>query len=260
VVQVEARFGFTHRRKAMRDSELDLSIVIPALNEEIRIKPTLDSILSYLKTRSLHFEIIVVDDGSHDHTLKVCAEKLKSYRHQLVSNGTNYGKGYSVKKGVAAAEGQTILFTDADLSTPIEELDKMLDMIDRGCDVVIGSRAVPMSNVLVRQNPLRELMGKTFNKIAHALAFRDIQDSQCGFKLFKAKPAKDLFKRQKLRGFCFDAEILFLAQKRGYRVKEVGVRWLNSPESKVRIVSDSLQMLWDLARIRWLHRNEDAQG
>jgi len=230
-----------------------LSIVIPAYNENDRLGNSLDRILSYVKGRHIPFEMIVVDDGSKDETVRVAREKLSGVSHQVIENGVNRGKGFSVRRGVQAAKGKYVLFTDADLSTPIEEIEKLMPYLEKGYDLAIGSRGVQSSQVEVHQNVLRETMGRTFNVIAHAVAFRGIKDSQCGFKLFKNEAAQSLFEHQKIDGFCFDAEVIFLAQKMGYRIAEVGVRWMNSPQSKVRILGDSLRMLIDLVRIRLLH-------
>lgn len=238
-------------------SQLTLSIVIPAYNEEKRIGLTLERVVPYFKqVRKNSFEIIVVDDGSSDQTVRVVAKSLQETFYRLIENGRNRGKGYSVRQGMLAAQGQVILFTDADLSTPIEEFEKLAQALDGQYDVAIGSRSVPGSDIRVRQNFLRELMGKTFNFIARRLSFGEFHDSQCGFKAFTHDAAKAIFSKQKLDGFCFDAEILFLAERMGFQVKEVGVRWENSPQSKVRIVNDSIQMLMDLFRIRLLHWKE----
>lgn len=240
----------------MPSPSIGCSVVIPAYNEEKRIGSTLERIVAYFNRTQSTFEIIVVDDGSGDGTTRVVTQSLRGIPYRLIENGANRGKGYSVRQGVLAATGETILFTDADLSTPIEELEKLTRALAQAHDIAIGSRAVRDSEVRIHQNFLRESMGKTFNWIARALSFSGLQDSQCGFKAFRRDVAKSVFGRQKLNGFCFDAEILFLAQRMGYRIKEVGVRWENSPQSKVRIVRDSLAMLIDLFRIRLLHFGE----
>jgi dolichyl-phosphate beta-glucosyltransferase len=235
---------------------VDVSIVIPAYNEESRIGLTLDEIVRYFKKRGSDFEVIVVDDGSSDSTAEAARDRLISVPHQILRNLSNRGKGYSVRRGILASQGSIVLFADSDLSTPIEDFEKLEHALQNGFDVAIGSRALPTSDVQIHQNALRELMGKTFNVIARLLSFRVIRDSQCGFKAFKAPAAKALFERQKLNGFCFDAEILFLAQKMGYPIKEIGVRWRNSPKSRVHIIFDPIKMFWDLFCIRWLHFGE----
>jgi len=240
----------------MSENQFDLSIAIPAFNEEERIGNTLEEIIRYFKYQSIYFEVIVVDDGSSDRTAEVAVKKLTAVPYQILKNPRNKGKGFSVRRGVLAARGEIILFTDADLSTPIEEFSKFQTAFQEGYDIAVGSRGSISSQVEVRQNLMREFMGKTFNVIAQILSFRGIHDSQCGFKAFTSKAGKALFQRQKLDGFCFDAEILFLAQKMGFQIKEIGVRWRNSPQSKVKVIRDSLSMLFDLFRIRLLHLGE----
>jgi len=240
----------------MTDEKIEYSIVIPAYNEEFRLALTLERIVRYFETMAASYEIIVVDDGSNDRTEEIAVKSLHGVRHQILRNPRNRGKGYSVRKGVLAASGDTILFTDSDLSTPIEEFEKLNSVLRDGFDIAIGSRSIESSNVEIHQNIIRETMGKVFNLVARAVSFREINDSQCGFKAFTRQAGKRVFERQRLNGFCFDAEILFLAQKMNYRIKEVGVRWRNSSQSKVRIFEDSLMMLVDLCRIRILHHND----
>ena len=232
-----------------------LSVVIPVYNEEKRLGPTLDAVKDFLKKQPYTSEIIVADDGSMDESLKVARAKLEGFPHQIVQNPVNIGKGAAVKRGMLAAHGSIRLFSDADLSTPIEEVSKFIQHHEAGCDVVIGSRALAASNVTQRQNPLREAMGRVFNKIARSLAFEGIQDSQCGFKSFKRRAAMDLFGLQKLNGFSFDAEIVYLAQVRGYKILESPVTWVNDTQSRVRLFRDPLLMFRDLLRIRRLHRD-----
>lgn len=233
-----------------------LSVIIPAYNEENRIGQTLRSISGYVRAHSLDCEIIVVDDGSADGTAEVVTQEFKAMpgiRARLLMNGANRGKGFSVRRGMLEAEGDLLLFTDADLSTPIEDWDKLKNALDQGCDVAIGSRAVAGSRVEIHQNFIRESMGKIFNRMARVLTFRNISDSQCGFKAFRRAAAYDLFGSARIDGFSFDAEVLFLAQHRGYKVKEVPVTWRNSPASKVAILSDPVKMFWELFLIRILH-------
>ena len=232
----------------------ELSIVIPAFNEEKRIAATLETLRGYLARQNYESEIIVVDDGSKDRTVETARMKLEGCRHRVLPVAVNTGKGNAVREGMLAAEGRYVLFTDADLSTPIEEVERFLRYLKEGNDVVIGSRALDRSKIEVRQNFSRELMGKVFNLIARMLVFREVRDSQCGFKAFTREAARDLFGRQKTKGFSFDAEILYLAQKKGYRIREEPVIWRNSEQSKVRILSDPLLMLRDLLVIRWIHR------
>ena len=229
-----------------------LSIVIPAFNEEKRILPTIHMIDEYLRKAALEFEIIVVADGCSDNTTDVvltASEKIKNLK--LLMNEKNRGKGFSVRKGVLDARGALILISDADLSTPIEELEKFLPWIKKGYDIVIGSRALSGSDLIERQPWYRELMGRIFNLFVKILLFRGIEDTQCGFKLLNANAAKTIFGASTINGFAFDVEILLLGQKLGFSIKEVPVRWLNSPNSKINITSDPLRMFLDLIRIKY---------
>jgi dolichyl-phosphate beta-glucosyltransferase len=242
------------------ESEVFLSVVIPACDEEARIGKTLRAVRAYLESRPYASEIIVVGDGCRDRTCQVASEYLRGRDgDRVLDRAENRGKGFSVAEGVAASRGRFILFSDADLSTPIEELEKLLPEAERGADVVIGSRALPESDVQVRQNRLREGMGKIFNVFVRLFVLRGIKDTQCGFKLFKREAALDIFPRLALRGFSFDVEALYLARRRGFRIVQVPVIWRNSPTSRVRLVRSSAAMLRDLLRIRGLHRRDDAE-
>lgn len=232
-----------------------LSLVIPMYNEETRIGSTLEKALVYLRSQKYTWEIIVVDDGSSDRSVSVAEKILEGAAGRVLKNPENRGKGYSVKRGMLEAEGEYIIFSDADLSTPIEESEGFLAELKSRYDIVIGSRALKDSRIEVRQSQARELMGKTFNKLARLLAFRDIHDSQCGFKGFRRIAAHDLFSRQKIDGFSFDVEVLYLAQKSGYSILEKPVRWQHVEQSRVRLVSDPLKMFLDLVKIRWIHRS-----
>jgi len=231
---------------------MHLSVVIPAYNEESRIGDSLTKIYGYLKKRDHDFEIIVIDDGSKDKTLNLLSEYSQNMPNLIVlKNESNQGKGFSVKKGVLKSKGDIILFTDADLSTPIGELDKLISWLGRGYQISIGSRDLPESQVKRHQVWYRELMGKTFNRIIRLILNLDYYDTQCGFKCFKRDAAVEVFKSLKICGFSFDVEILFIAEKKGIKVKEVPVLWYNSPESKVKIVRDSLKMLRDILKLRF---------
>ncbi len=233
-----------------------LSVVIPAYNEQERIGRTLEAMIAFLKRQPYRSEILVVDDGSTDATLETASGKLQDFPHRIFKNSTNQGKGAAVKKGMLAAAGEYVLFSDADMSTPIEEVRRFIELLEKeNYDCVIGSRALPQSQVEIRQGLLRENIGRIFNFFARGLSFQGISDSQCGFKCFKRDTARDLFSRQRLKGFSFDAEILYLAQRRGYRILEAPVIWRNSAQSRVRILSDPFNMFLDLLRIRWLHRS-----
>jgi dolichyl-phosphate beta-glucosyltransferase len=230
-----------------------LSVVIPAYNEEERLPNSLQIVSDFLKNQPYPSEIILSDDGSQDRTVAVAREILKEFPHQILLTPQNRGKGHAVRQGMLAATGEYILFTDADLSTPIEDVVRFLYRLEKDQDVVIGSRALPDSRVEIHQNFLREAMGKVFNRIAQSWAFKGIHDSQCGFKCFRREAAQKLFGMQKLDGFSFDVEIVYLAQKLGLRLLELPVTWRNSAQSRVRVLWDPLKMLWDVLRIRKLH-------
>lgn len=228
-----------------------LSLIIPCYDEEKLIEDTLDTVTAYLAKSGYSHEIIVVDDGSRDNTVGIVerfAEKHPVVK--LLENGRNRGKGFSVRTGVLRASGELVCFSDADLSTPIEELEKLQHWLRRGFDVAIGSRSLKDSEVELHQPWWREMMGRTFNLFVRIMAVSGIKDTQCGFKCFRGPVAAELFSRQVLDGFSFDVESLFLARKLGYSVKEVPVRWINRAESKVNPITSSLEMLRDLFRIR----------
>ncbi len=233
-----------------------ISIVIPAYNEAQRIAKTIQSIRKYRSDKGIDIDLIVSDDGSTDNTCEVVQKEADGLNYRILKSPQNKGKGHAVRQGVLASKGDMVLFCDADLSTPIEELDKLLKVLQEGADVAIGSRALDLSDVQVHQNFFRETMGKAFNVLARMLAFRGIHDSQCGFKCFRKDAARALFAASKIDGFCFDAEIMYLAQKKAFRVQEVPVVWRNSPQSKVSILSDPARMFLDLFRLRWLHRHD----
>lgn len=236
----------------MGENEIFLSIIIPAYNEEKRLPATLERIHSYLQGKPFAYEIIVVDDGSRDNTVKIAAsyrEKIPGLR--VLRNPQNMGKGYAVRNGMLEAKGKYVLFTDSDLSTPVEELDRFLPQFARGYDIVIGSRALRESVIKVSQPAYRVLMGKTFNLIVRTLFWTRIRDTQCGFKCFTREAAQAVFPRQAVWGFGFDVEVLFLARKMGYRICEFPVEWSDSPDTRVRALRDSLRMFLELLKIRW---------
>lgn len=232
-----------------------LSIVIPAYNEEKRLQSTLEKIYSYLKGKDYEYEVIVIDDGSSDRTAEVAlgSELNKTGRLSLLKNERNRGKGFSVKRGILDCRAEFILFTDSDLSTPIEELDELFLSIQSGYDIVIGSRSIEGAEVRVHQPFYRELMGNFFNVLVQILVLKGFIDTQCGFKLFKGDTAKDIANELKIDRFGFDVEMLYLAQKKNYKIKELPVIWLNSPTSKVNPVFDSWRMFIDLLSIKRLH-------
>lgn len=228
----------------------DLSIVIPAYNEEERIVPTLQSIARFLKTSPLTVEVLVVDDGSTD-TMNQKVEELSGSLGtvRLIHNPGNRGKGYSIRHGFGESRARRVLLTDADLSTPIEEIDKLLPLLEKGFGGAIGSRAVDPSTVEVPQGWLRRTMGKTFNLLVRLLTGLRFRDTQCGFKLLDRAAFAPVFRVARVDRFSYDVEILMLAQRRGIRVAEIPVIWRNSPQSKVGFLGDSLQMLGDVLRM-----------
>src|SRR5215208_4100226 len=228
---------------------MELSVVIPAFNEAARLGPSLRRVLDYLAARSLTGEVLVVDDGSADSTFAVAqgfaGEGVRVLRHER-----NRGKGAAVRTGVLASAGERVLLSDADLSTPIEELEKLEPHLATA-DLVLGSRAPQRGARLERRQPrYRELMGKTFNLLIRLLGVRGIYDTQCGFKLVRGEVARDLFSRMTLDGFAYDVELILAARRRGCRIDEVGVAWSNSPASTVDPVRSSLAMLRDVMRLR----------
>ncbi|MCR4396539.1 MAG: glycosyltransferase family 2 protein [Candidatus Saccharicenans sp.] len=232
-------------------NSLYLSVVVPAFNEEKRIGFSLFRIKDYLQSRNISAEVIVVDDGSTDRTAEEAGEIMADYpEFRVITLPVNRGKGAAVRSGVLQARGELVLFTDADLSTPIEELEKFLPLAREGCQVVIGSRALPESQIKERQGWLREHLGKFFNLLVRLLVLKGFKDTQCGFKLFRKEAAREIFLRLETEGFAFDVEVLLLAQKLGYKICQVPVVWVNHPESRVRLVRGSLEMLGELLRIR----------
>lgn len=229
---------------------MKISIVIPAYNEEKRIGKSLETIISYMNDNHSDYEILVVDDGSSDKTNELVSgfDKVTFFQQEK-----NMGKGAAVRRGMLEAKGDILVFSDADLSTPIYELKKVLSGIEEGYDIVIGSRALQNELVKKHQPWYRETMGKTFNKIVQFLVFSGIKDTQCGFKGFKKHAAKNIFAKARIDGFAFDVEVLYLASKLGYKVKEVPVEWYNDERSTVHPIIDSIKMILEILKIRNLH-------
>jgi len=228
-----------------------ISVIIPAFNEELRIQPTINGIREYLSKNFRKFEIIVVDDGSHDNTIQLVESVSRDDKNiRLLKNSRNSGKGFSIRKGVMSASGSLILISDADLSTPIEEIEKLLYWLDRGFDIAIGSRGLRESEILVRQPWYREKMGYMFNLLVQLLILRGIKDTQCGFKLFRGKAAIEIFRKSAIDGFSYDIEILLIAKNTGFKTKEVPIKWLNSPDSRVNALIDPLRMISELITIK----------
>jgi glycosyltransferase involved in cell wall biosynthesis len=240
-------------RPQMNSPPLDLSIVIPAFNEERRLPKAIERIGSYLSARPLQAEILVVDDGSSDATPKL----IESYREKfpglrLIANGRNRGKGFSVRHGMLEARGEIALFTDADLSTPIEEADKLLAALrENGFDAAIGSRALDRSLIEVHQSAFREWAGTFFNRLVRQITGIEFSDTQCGFKAFRRERTRIIFEQQRIERFGFDPEILFLAKRHGLRVAEIPVRWSHDAATKVNVIEDGIRMFLELPVIRW---------
>lgn len=229
----------------------ELSIVIPAFNEELRLPATLERIAAYLQGSRRAVEVLVVDDGSKDRTAAV-AESFccKIHTLRVVPNGMNRGKGYSVRHGVQEARGRIVLFTDADLSAPIEEADRLVDAL-QNFDVAIGSRALNRGLISVRESRFREFAGIIFNRIVRVVLWLPFVDTQCGFKAFVRERCQIIFEQQTIERFGFDPELLYLARHHGLRAVEIPVRWGHSPATKVNMLRDSLQMFLDVFVIRW---------
>lgn len=234
-----------------------LSIIVPAYNEEARLGRTLLRIHEYFRSDpqlANSLEIIVVDDGSTDGTVRIAQEWSRAAPQcgfRLFSNERNRGKGYSVRRGMLEAQGRIALFTDADLSAPIEESEKLLAAIAAGHDVAIGSRAIDRSLISTHQSVFRETAGIIFNAFVRLFTGLRLHDTQCGFKAFVREPCRIIFEQQRIEGFGFDPEVLFLAVHHGLRTAEVPVRWSHDPATKVHVVRDSLLMFGDLIYIRW---------
>jgi glycosyltransferase involved in cell wall biosynthesis len=240
---------------AHRHSPPHLSVVIPAFNEERRLRDSLPKVSAYLDASGFDSEILVVDDGSSDATERIASDFLRGRRGRVLRNVENRGKGYSVRRGTLAATGRWVLLTDADLSSPIEEHAKLAEAArEHDLDIAIGSRALAGSEITIRQAPLREMMGRTFNVVIRATTGLPFKDTQCGFKLYDRIRTRPLFERMVVDRFAFDVELLFPAVRYGLRVREIPVVWADSKGSKVGMVTSPLNMLWDLLRIRWRFR------
>jgi glycosyltransferase involved in cell wall biosynthesis len=229
----------------------ELSMVIPAFNEEARLPATLAKISDYIRGSERETEVIVVDDGSRDRTSAVACSFEKEIRNlRVILNEGNRGKGFSVRRGMLEAQGRFVLFTDADLSAPIEEADKLLAALAEH-DVAIGSRAMDRKLISVRQSIFREYAGILFNLIVRIVLRLPFVDTQCGFKAFRREPCRIIFEQQRIERFGFDPELLYLARHHGLRSVEIPVRWGHSPDTKVNMLRDSIQMFLDVFMIRW---------
>ena len=237
-----------------------LSVIIPAYNEQTRIADSLYIIKEYLSNQPYRSEMIVVDDGSNDLTTEIVKfidiygkEQLEHAEGTLIENHKNVGKGYSIAKGMLRASGDIVLFLDADHSTHIGEVEKLFPYFDLGFDVVIGSRN--LKNSIVEKKPwYRNLLSGMFNLAVRLISVSGIRDTQCGFKAYRREVAHEIAKQQRIYGFGFDVEHLYIAQKSGFKIKEVAIEWKHCDDSKVDPIKDSFLMFLDLLRIRWIHR------
>ncbi len=232
--------------------EVRLSVVVPAFNEAERISESIAALVAWLDRHVTEFELIVVDDGSQDDTAKRARScgPLDKGSLRVIAYRPNRGKGFAVATGLRAARGRYVLFTDADLSTPPEEIAGALDLLEHN-EVVIGSRARPGAELVVRQTPLREWMGRTFNVFVRLTGLSGVPDTQCGFKAFRSDVLPELLETLRARRFAFDVELLASAQVVGLRIAEQPVAWTNRADSRVRLLRDSLGMLTELLAIAW---------
>lgn len=228
-----------------------VSVVIPAYNEERRLPPTLARIVAWCREQPFTAEIVVVDDGSRDGTRAAAAAALVGFPHRILVHERNRGKGAGIRTGMTAAAGEYVLFSDADLSTPIEEASRFLEEHARGAPVVIGTRKTGSAQVTVRQRALRERMGKVFTWLSNVLICPGVSDFTCGFKCFRADATSAIFSRMLEDGWAYDTEVLFLARRLGFPIRELPVRWANDPSTRVRLLRDAAGSFLGLLRIRW---------
>jgi dolichyl-phosphate beta-glucosyltransferase len=228
------------------------SIVIPAFNETARIERALSLVSQCIRTRGWDAEVLVIDDGSIDNTASLVEAWAKAHPEvRLIRNGQNRGKGYSVRNGMLRASGEIVMFTDADLSSPIEEAERLFAAIDEGADIAIGSRWLTGRRIVHSQPLYRRVFGRCFNALTRSVMRLPFADTQCGFKAFRRESAQLVFGLQKIERWGFDPEILFIAIKRGLRVKEVPVTWGHDERSRISYLRDGMQMLIELVYVRW---------
>lgn len=228
-----------------------LSLVIPAFNEEKRIESSIHKALDYFAKVNYDYEIIIVDDGSNDNTTQVIQKYINSV--SLITLPNNAGKGAAVREGMKHASGKFKIFSDADFATPITEIEKLLIHLEAGADLCIGSRAIDRSFVKVHQPFYREFMGKIFNFFVQNIVFSGIKDTQCGFKGFSNSAAEFIFNNAVINGFSFDVELLFIARKAEFKIVQVPVEWFDDKRSTVNPIFDSINMLFELIKIRAIH-------
>jgi glycosyltransferase involved in cell wall biosynthesis len=228
------------------------SIVIPAYNEAARIAGALESVLACIRSRGWFAEVVVVNDGSRDQTADIVREfAARAPEIRLLENPGNRGKGYSVRHGLLESFGEIVMFTDADLSAPIEEAEGLFAALRDGADIAIGSRWLERTRQSIRQPLYRQFFGRCFNVVTHAVMGLPYADTQCGFKAFTRAAAQTVFQLQTIERWGFDPEILFIARKRGYRVVEVPVSWAHDERTRISYLRDGTRMLQDIAIVRW---------
>ncbi|MSR81837.1 MAG: glycosyltransferase family 2 protein [Candidatus Latescibacteria bacterium] len=236
---------------------MDLTIIIPGYNEEKRIGLTLEQSVAYLSRQSWRWEIIVVDDGSADQMAGRVEEFARTWPMvRALRHTPNRGKGYAIRQGVAAAQGRYIGFTDADYKTDIAALGPAMELLEGGCDGVIGDRTLSRSRIAVPRRRYRQLGTRLFKGVLlKAMGLGGFGDTQCGFKFFRAEVMRDLFGRQRVDGYMFDVEILLLSVQAGYHIEGLAVEWRDDSDSRFKPLSGTWRNLRELARIRWMHRN-----
>ncbi len=228
-----------------------LSIVVPAYNEAARIEATLGKVIACVEARGWNAEVLVVDDGSRDETREIVERWMETHaRLHLIQNPGNRGKGYSVRNGLLQAAGDVVLFTDADLSSPMEEAELLLCALEQGADVAIGSRWIDRSRQTIQQPLYRQIFGRCFNWITRRVMGLPFKDTQCGFKAFKRPAAQVIFRLQRIERWGFDPEILFIARKLKYEIVEVPVSWGHDERSRMSYLKDGMKMLEEMAVIR----------
>lgn len=236
----------------INQNSIYLSLVVPFFNEERIIRKTLDNALDFFHNTGYQFEIILIDDGSRDRSFEIVRKYKDLHNNMIVlKNEKNFGKGYSVRRGMLQAKGEYIFFLDADFPIFFNETDKLLNFLKQGCKIVISSRTLPESKILIPQPFYRRLAGRIFHFFSEFIIPTKVSDTQCGFKAFSKYAAKEIFSIQRLSRFCFDVEILHIAKKLGYRIKEVPIVWAHSKNNnKIAFFKNSLLMLMDLIAIR----------
>ena len=234
------------------DPQLGISIIIPAYNEGARLGITLEKVLAYVARRGWDAEVIAVNDGSHDNTAEIIRRHAeRNLRLRLLENPGNRGKGYSVRNGMLHARGEILLFSDADLSSPIEEAEKLFAALNQGADIAIGSRWLQSDLQMQRQPLYRQLFGRVFNLLLRIILGLNFKDTQCGFKAFTRRAAKTIFPLQSIERWGFDPELLYLAKKFNLKVVEVPVAWAHSEGTRISPLRDGTKMFLEMLKIRW---------